>query len=303
MVWYSQCIGSLERKETSANTHKRRECSECPPPPHTPLLFVLKLYTATLTGIASLMPHLCATPSLLVVVFFFFSFVRSKKEVRARPDVCVWMASKEGLRKAIRHALSGMTLERKEVESIRICDVLLGMSRVLDGNVRNVGVYLPLSREREVDIVHAFGPLMGRLGKNLHVPFITEEEEQEDGARVMSFVPYVPGTVLKPHKKHSFLQPENHDLIPPPLLDVIIVPGRAFDVAGGRMGWGGGYYDRYLHSFLEKNQRLPFMIGVAFSVQRVESVPMDEHDIRMDCVLFGDAGSIPNAAGGGSEVH
>jgi 5,10-methenyltetrahydrofolate synthetase len=60
-------------------------------------------------------------------------------------------------------------------------------------------------------------------------------------------------------------------------IDVVLVPGMAFDAAGHRLGRGRGYYDRFLsaHSHLYK-------IGVCFPFQRVAEVPTEEHDICVD---------------------
>lgn len=60
-------------------------------------------------------------------------------------------------------------------------------------------------------------------------------------------------------------------------IDVVLVPGMAFDAAGHRLGRGCGYYDRFLsaHSHLYK-------IGVCFPFQRVAEVPTEEHDICVD---------------------
>jgi len=65
-------------------------------------------------------------------------------------------------------------------------------------------------------------------------------------------------------------------------LDLILVPGRAFDLKGGRLGRGGGHYDRFLAKFPSTVR-----VGVAFREQKVRAVPMDEHDIRMDAVVIG----------------
>jgi len=64
-------------------------------------------------------------------------------------------------------------------------------------------------------------------------------------------------------------------------LDAILVPGVAFDRSGGRMGYGGGYYDRFLAGL----QRRPFLAGVCFSVQVIDQVPMESHDIRLDALV------------------
>lgn len=62
-------------------------------------------------------------------------------------------------------------------------------------------------------------------------------------------------------------------------IDLIIVPGVAFDYLGNRMGRGKGFYDRILHSLsCEK-------IGLGFSFQLIETIPVEEHDIPMDTIL------------------
>lgn len=61
---------------------------------------------------------------------------------------------------------------------------------------------------------------------------------------------------------------------------VFLVPGLAFDEYGGRLGFGGGWYDRVLARFPQACK-----IGVAFDCQIVAHVPREEHDILMDYVV------------------
>jgi 5-formyltetrahydrofolate cyclo-ligase len=63
-------------------------------------------------------------------------------------------------------------------------------------------------------------------------------------------------------------------------LDLLIVPGLAFDSQGGRLGMGGGHYDRLLSAPLR-----PFAVGLAYACQLVDEVPAVSHDRRVDCVL------------------
>mgnify|MGYP004447358323 CR=1 FL=1 len=70
--------------------------------------------------------------------------------------------------------------------------------------------------------------------------------------------------------------------VSPDIIDVIVVPGVAFDRMGNRMGRGRGFYDRLLAATHATK------IGVAFSCQIVESVPTDAHDIAMDFVVTDD---------------
>jgi 5-formyltetrahydrofolate cyclo-ligase len=66
-------------------------------------------------------------------------------------------------------------------------------------------------------------------------------------------------------------------------MDVLAVPGIAFDKKGYRLGYGKGYYDRYLS---EKKPQLT--IGLAYNFQLLESLPHDMHDARMDAVATED---------------
>lgn len=63
--------------------------------------------------------------------------------------------------------------------------------------------------------------------------------------------------------------------------DLVLVPGMAFDREGGRLGRGVGYYDRLFARCASACER-PVRIGVGFSFQLVERVPMADHDVRMD---------------------
>lgn len=64
-------------------------------------------------------------------------------------------------------------------------------------------------------------------------------------------------------------------------LQVAIIPGSVFDRRGFRLGYGGGYYDRFLA--LEAPQAL--RIGLAFDVQLVDHLPEEPHDVPMDLLV------------------
>lgn len=64
----------------------------------------------------------------------------------------------------------------------------------------------------------------------------------------------------------------------------ILVPGLAFDGQGGRLGRGGGFYDRFLEASGGKARR----IGVCFACQLVERVPLEAHDARLDAIVTED---------------
>lgn len=66
--------------------------------------------------------------------------------------------------------------------------------------------------------------------------------------------------------------------------DVIVAPLIAFDRRGGRLGQGGGYYDRTVEAW-RRTFEPPAYVGLAFSCQEVDHVPFEDHDQRMDAIL------------------
>lgn len=68
-------------------------------------------------------------------------------------------------------------------------------------------------------------------------------------------------------------------------LDTMLVPGLAFDRKGGRLGYGGGYYDAFIRKYREREGKEPFKLALAFDVQIVPDVPMDRHDFRLDALV------------------
>ncbi len=75
---------------------------------------------------------------------------------------------------------------------------------------------------------------------------------------------------------YNILEPKEECLrpVPPTQIDVVLMPGVAFDITGGRLGYGGGYYDR----FLERCNPHCLLIALAFELQVVDHVPCADHD-------------------------
>ena len=65
--------------------------------------------------------------------------------------------------------------------------------------------------------------------------------------------------------------------------DIILVPLLAFDKNLNRIGYGGGFYDRYIKKI--KRKKKPILIGLAYSYQRVKKIPTNIHDMKMDFIV------------------
>ena len=74
--------------------------------------------------------------------------------------------------------------------------------------------------------------------------------------------------------------PEPHGDNPTAIPTIIVCPLLAFDRYGGRLGQGGGHYDRAFARYPDARR-----IGLAWSVQQVERVPVDAHDIMLDVII------------------
>lgn len=88
-------------------------------------------------------------------------------------------------------------------------------------------------------------------GKRMVVPYSGKD-------RVMTFHEYLPDTAMA-RSKFGIMEPvDKSNLVPPQEIDLLLVPGLAFSETGYRIGFGGGYYDRYLASYSGKTLSMLF---------------------------------------------
>ena len=80
--------------------------------------------------------------------------------------------------------------------------------------------------------------------------------------------------------KYGIPEPINNEIIYP---DVLLVPLVAYDKNFNRVGYGGGFYDRYLKRI--KKIKNVLTIGLAFSYQKVKKIPIEKNDIKLDFIV------------------
>jgi 5-formyltetrahydrofolate cyclo-ligase len=93
-------------------------------------------------------------------------------------------------------------------------------------------------------------------------------------------VGYRSGDPVKP-SSFGALEPAAGEPVGPEEIDVVVVPGLAFDRRGHRVGYGGGFYDR----FLGRLRPDALTVGICFSVQVVDEVPHGRGDRPVDLVV------------------
>lgn len=80
--------------------------------------------------------------------------------------------------------------------------------------------------------------------------------------------------------KFGLLEPVNDNMFEPDNLDVIFIPGIVFDKSGYRIGYGKGFFDRFLNNSVNK-----LKIGLAYSFQILKNIPADKYDIKLDGII------------------
>ena len=107
-------------------------------------------------------------------------------------------------------------------------------------------------------------------GKTLLLPRC-EDAENMTARVIRDLAELVPGafSIPEPDSGAQIMEPEK--------IDLILVPGMAFDPYGGRLGKGKGYYDRFLTGLQVKT------MGICGAL--LPRIPMEEHDLRMDAVV------------------
>ncbi|WP_332450536.1 5-formyltetrahydrofolate cyclo-ligase [Methanoculleus sp.] len=156
----------------------------------------------------------------------------------------------------------------------RLLDILDGFATVM--------VYA--AKAPEVETAGLIADL-NRRGVQVVVPII----ERETHTLRLSYLPdpslLIPSTFNVP-------EPVGHELpARPEDVEVVILPMLAFDAEGNRLGYGAGYYDRFLCRYPH-----PQKIGIAFSCQQAESIPTDQNDVKMDWIVTEKGTNRPNGS-------
>jgi 5-formyltetrahydrofolate cyclo-ligase len=174
---------------------------------------------------------------------------------------------KNRVRQAMRVRREAMTPAERLEKSRRICGIVRGLIR--DGET--VMVYS--SKELEVNTRPLIGDLLA-AGNPVIVPIIVKADVSLRLSYLKDPSVLVLSTFGVPEPIGSEIPAKAEEV------DTIILPMLGYDRAGGRLGYGAGYYDR----FLARNPRVR-RIGIAFSCQEAEEIPCDENDILMNLIV------------------
>ncbi len=176
------------------------------------------------------------------------------------------MVNKLSLRQVMRQRKQQMTIEERAYWSSSICQYIITMSWWQ--NARTIMIYNALPDE--VDLSSLMRQAW-KEGKRVLLPVVVHEDLE---------IRLVNEKTIFTKGAFGINEPVGEAFDALEELDLILVPGVAFDANGGRLGRGKGYYDRFL-ALCPRAYR----VGVCFPFQYIENVPMESHDFRMDMVL------------------
>lgn len=175
--------------------------------------------------------------------------------------------TKNNIRREFLRKRTQLTARQVEEWSRRICEHLL--CREFFGEAETICFYYPLGNE--VNLLKAAEKAL-HMGKQVAFP-------KTEGDRIR-FCPVKNLSDFKEGNFHVMEPVGGGELVDKPIL--ILVPGVVFDRRKNRMGYGKGFYDRYLAE-LGKGETVT--LGISYECQLTETIPTEETDIPMDYIL------------------
>lgn len=151
---------------------------------------------------------------------------------------------------------NALSYDEQQMKSRQICEQLLPY---LKGTI---AIYQSFSSEVKLDALHLVQIALPVVDEDCKMHFVACDE-----------------TTSYQKNKYGILEPQSDLIVDPQSIDVMVIPLVAFDRNKQRIGYGKGYYDRYLpHTSCLK-------IGVAFACQEVDEVETDAYDQSLDMII------------------
>ena len=174
---------------------------------------------------------------------------------------------KNNLRNTYKQKRKEMSVQDAKIKSLSAANTFLNSD--IYKNAKQIMLYMPLGNETDTSLIMsgAFAD-----GKRVILP-VTEEKS--------GIITPVYATSTTEFAKGAFLvsEPQNADTADVSQIDVIVVPGIAFDAGGGRLGFGKGCYDMLLQN------TSAVKVGYCYDSQVCSKIPAALHDIKMDYIV------------------
>ena len=178
--------------------------------------------------------------------------------------------AKRAIRREVLARRDAVAPGQRSERSLRVAERVLALPDVL--RARTVMAFWSFGSEVDT------APLIRRLheaGTRVALPSIREGD--------MVAVAYAPGDPVTP-TSFGAMEPSGSEIVEPADVDAALVPGVAFDRRGARIGYGGGFYDR----FLARTRPGVPAIAIGFALQVVVAVPQGRMDRHVDAIVTED---------------
>lgn len=194
----------------------------------------------------------------------------SSKVCREDADLTDTRLKKSQLRTKMLNSLFNLTEEKRKLFSDNITEKLIDLPEYKDAHTIMVYFSLPEEYDTTRFIEHAIGE-----GKVLCAPQIDWHHKVLVPIIIKGPKDYKIGRLNIPI-------PSGDEKIPPNKIDMVLIPGLAFDLMGYRLGRGGGFYDRFL---ARPETASVVKVAAIFDSQLVFSVPRQSRDVKVDIIV------------------
>jgi 5-formyltetrahydrofolate cyclo-ligase len=182
-------------------------------------------------------------------------------------------STKESIRMEMKAIRASLDKEAVQTRSHRIALNLYALDEFK--HARNVLFYLAL--EKEVQTREMIGQSFA-MGKRVYVPVVEKEMRRLGVSELVDLnIEFKKGPYGVNEPADKYLK-----AVPDSIIDFVVTPGLAFDFKGGRIGYGGGYYDRFLMGLPTAVQR----VGVAFDFQVIDLLPQSDSDVPVHKIIM-----------------
>ena len=139
-------------------------------------------------------------------------------------------------------------------------------------NAQNIMMFMGFGHEINTDYLY---DELKKMGKNVYTSITDKENRKLIIEEVKSLDNLIKSDygIREPRKTDSPLSPSK--------LDLVIVPGVAFDEEKNRLGYGGGFYDRFFDELRDDVKK----IAICYDEQLLTEVPTEEHDKKVDMII------------------
>ncbi len=174
--------------------------------------------------------------------------------------------TKTSLRAEARRIIAGISAESRAAASAEICRRVISLPEWLAA--RTVALYAAQPAEPDL------AALLDATGRRFCFPRVSGSGLEFHACGSFESLRRGSWKVLEP-------DPEGCPAVPPSEIDLLLVPGLAFTRTGGRLGRGGGHYDR----FLVRVHPRAVKAGICFHAQLVPALPLEVHDHEVDRIV------------------